>query len=292
MNKRDLLKKGMKDDISLHTKIFNDIKNININNIKLNPFQPRKSFDDENIQELANSIKDNGLLQPISITKDNILIAGERRLRACKILKLEKIKCIIIQNIDNDKLERLAIIENLQREDLNIFDESEAIGKLVQKNSIRTVATMLNKSKGYIADRNIISKIPNLDKDYAKEHSLKHKDLIKLSQLGLDEYKSVRQADSINYDNSDQINEVKPKFKKPKTDLSKHISTQNKNQQTMLNDGKIEKYKLTNEDIETKKQYSDNGFLILFSNDEIAIKGNKKAFDVYAILEMLKNNNQ
>ena len=94
---------------------------IDVNKIKPNPYQPRKEFKKESIIELANSIKKHGLLQPIILIKDKneyILVAGERRLRAIKELNKGKIKAIVVDYSLSD-LREYALIENIQREDLN-----------------------------------------------------------------------------------------------------------------------------------------------------------------------------
>mgnify|MGYP001403508554 FL=1 len=110
---------------------------VNINKIKTNPDQPRKYFNQKSLDELAESIKEKGILQPItikSIDDDYFeLIAGERRLRAAKILKLETVPAYIIKvDSEVEKLE-LALIENIQRNDLNAIEEAEAYNLLKNK---------------------------------------------------------------------------------------------------------------------------------------------------------------
>lgn len=98
-----------------------------------NPFQPRREFDPEELSALAESIRENGLIQPISVRKINggfELIAGERRLRACKIAGRQKIEAIVYDISDGDSAV-WALIENLQRSDLDPFEEAEAMAKLV-----------------------------------------------------------------------------------------------------------------------------------------------------------------
>jgi ParB family chromosome partitioning protein len=99
----------------------NKIVELDINEIKPNPNQPRKIFDEEKLKELSDSISSHGLLQPITVIKDKIdgyiLIAGERRLKAHKLANLDTIKAIII-DIEEFKLRELALIENIQRDDL------------------------------------------------------------------------------------------------------------------------------------------------------------------------------
>lgn len=106
----------------------NKISNIKIIDIRRNRYQPRESINEETLNELISSIKENGILQPILVRKDGIyyeLIAGERRLKACIALAKETIPSIIL-DIPENKLLQLALIENIQREDLNPIDEAKA----------------------------------------------------------------------------------------------------------------------------------------------------------------------
>ncbi|MFA7572443.1 MAG: ParB/RepB/Spo0J family partition protein, partial [Lutispora sp.] len=104
------------------------ILNIPIENIAPNPYQPRKNFNNLSLDELSNSIKSYGVLQPINVRKIGAegyeLIAGERRLRAAKIAGLEEIPAIVVEVVEQDSAV-IALIENLQREDLSFLDEAE-----------------------------------------------------------------------------------------------------------------------------------------------------------------------
>ena len=110
---------------------------VDIKKIKTNPDQPRKYFDEKSLNELVDSIREKGILQPITIKvlDDNSfeLIAGERRLRAAKILKSETIPAYIIKVDSNVEKLELALIENIQRNDLNTIEEAEAYFLLKQK---------------------------------------------------------------------------------------------------------------------------------------------------------------
>lgn len=113
----------------------NYIHELNISSIDINNEQPRKTFDDEDIAELAASIKANGLLQPITVTKNGdryTIVAGERRYRAVRSLQMETIPAII-RNISRRQSMELALIENIQRSDLNPIEEAAAIGALMQE---------------------------------------------------------------------------------------------------------------------------------------------------------------
>ena len=106
---------------------------IDINLIKSNEEQPRRSFDDEKILELAESIKSNGIIQPLVLKKVNneyIIVAGERRWRAAKLIGLKEVPAIIM-NLTEKQILEISLIENIQREDLNYIEEALAYKKLI-----------------------------------------------------------------------------------------------------------------------------------------------------------------
>ena len=112
----------------------NDIIEITLEEIRSNPYQPRKSFNEESIKELADSIKEYGIVQPI-IVKKTIkgyeLIAGERRTKAARVAGLETIPAII-KEFDDQEMMEIALVENIQREDLNPIDEAKAYENIIQ----------------------------------------------------------------------------------------------------------------------------------------------------------------
>lgn len=133
-----------------------EILEISLKEIRPNPFQPRKTFDEEALLELAESIKNDGLLQPIVVTEDidgYILIAGERRLRASKIAKLKTIRCIVVHS-DEDKMRKLALLENIQREDLNSIELAQSYEELIKIHDIthQELSTMIHKSRTHITN--------------------------------------------------------------------------------------------------------------------------------------------
>lgn len=109
-----------------------------IDRIAPNKFQPRVHFDEENLKELSDSIRENGVIQPLIVTvspdQDGYeLVAGERRLRASKLAGLKKVPVVVMDVDAEDTLLELALIENIQRTDLNPIEEAEAYNKLIQK---------------------------------------------------------------------------------------------------------------------------------------------------------------
>ena len=115
------------------------IRKIDVSLVKPNPNQPRKIFDEEKLHELSESIKEHGLLQPIVVIENAdgtfTLIAGERRLRAHKLANLEQIKAIVVDE-DELKLRELALIENIQRDDLNIIELAFCYAQLLNEHNI------------------------------------------------------------------------------------------------------------------------------------------------------------
>ena len=129
---------------------------LDIHMIVPNPYQPRKHFNDASLEDLANSIREYGLLQPVLVYKDDsqyVLIAGERRLRASKKLGLEKIKAIVA-DIDLSLLREVALIENIQREDLNPIDLACAYQELINVHNLthEELAERLQKSRAQITN--------------------------------------------------------------------------------------------------------------------------------------------
>ena len=132
------------------------ILDIPLKDIRPNPFQPRKSFNEESLQELAESIKNDGLLQPVVVTEDidgYILIAGERRFRASKLAKLKEIRAIVL-NSDEHKLRQFALIENIQREELNAVELAEAYNELLKLHELthEELSSMIHKSRTHITN--------------------------------------------------------------------------------------------------------------------------------------------
>ncbi len=135
---------------------------LNISDIKPNLQQPRSYFDNNSIKELAESIKGQGLLMPILVKKHSnsinnkkfIIIAGERRWRACKSLKMKTINAIVIKNTSEKSDALSAIIENVQREDLSVLEEAIAYDKLIKNYKMKheEVAKSTGKSRSYITN--------------------------------------------------------------------------------------------------------------------------------------------
>lgn len=142
-----------------------EIQEIKLDEIKANPYQPRKTFDEEKLDDLAGSIKNHGVLQPIVVRKaitGYTIVVGERRFRASQRAGMSHIPAIVKSLTDEDMME-LAIIENLQREDLNAIEEAESYKKLMTdlKLTQQQVAARLSKSRPYIANMLRLLHLPN-----------------------------------------------------------------------------------------------------------------------------------
>lgn len=225
-NKRKALGRGLEElfnieDVTygnleekiMETAKIDEIKEIPISELRVNPYQPRKTFDESALMELAESIKDHGVIQPI-IVKRSIkgyeIVAGERRYRASIIAKKETIPAIIRDFSDQQMME-IAILENLQREDLNAIEEADAYRNLMLKLNLTQdeVAKRLNKSRSHITNMIGLLSLPTYVKDFIAENKIsmgharvlsKIEDAAKIEELAdrvVAENLSVRQLEEL-----------------------------------------------------------------------------------------------
>lgn len=150
---------------------------INPEKIELNPHQPRKTFNEEELNNLVSSIREHGILQPIVVikTENNSfqLVAGERRLRAAKILGLKEVPAIVREAKDLEKLE-LSLIENIQRQDLNPIEEAEAFQKLNLEFSLtqEEIARRVGKKRPTVANIMRLLQLPDEIKKALAENKI------------------------------------------------------------------------------------------------------------------------
>lgn len=175
------------------------VQDLPLAEIHPNRYQPRRTFSDDSIQQLAQTLQEEGLLQPIIVRQDQgeyEIIAGERRFRAAKSLGWEKIPAIV-NNLDDQQTASLALIENLQRENLNPIDEAQAYEQLMQLNDLTQtqLAQDIGKSQSYVANKLRLLKLAEPVQEYlAKgELSARHGRAI----LGLSEEDQVKLAEEI-----------------------------------------------------------------------------------------------
>ena len=210
------------------------IEELDVNIVVPNPNQPRKIFDEAKLQELSESIKKHGLLQPITVVESSdgkfTLVAGERRLRAHKLAGIDTIKAIIT-NIEELQLRELALIENIQRDDLNIIELAYSYAQLINEHSLthEDLSEKVFKSRSSITNTlRLLQLSPYVQQMLASEKiSAGHAKVM----LGLDDQTQQKVADSIigqklsvreteqlvkELKKPDEKKEAKPKSKKEK----------------------------------------------------------------------------
>lgn len=199
------------------------LKNIDINKITVNKQQPRTVFDEEKIEELANSIKENGLIQPIIVRKKDKkyeIIAGERRYRACKLAGLKEISCVI-EDYNDQEVSTLAIIENIQREDLSPIEEAKAYQSLMNEYHYKQseLAKIVGKKQSTIANKLRLLKLSDdvifaVDrKQITERHARAMLSVDKDKQTDI--LKEVLKK-QLNVSQTEKLVNKKPKPKKPK----------------------------------------------------------------------------
>ncbi|QES95711.1 ParB/RepB/Spo0J family partition protein [Orientia tsutsugamushi] len=183
---------------------------LNINQLTVNPHQPRKSFDHDSLVELSESILVHGIIQPIIVNKTEdqskyIIIAGERRWRAAKIANLIEVP-VVIRDIDNDQVLQVALIENIQRQKLNIIEEAEGYLKLIEEFNFTqdSLSKILGKSRSHIANVLRLNSLPIPVKDSLIQGKITmghartligHEDAIKISETIIKQNLNVRQTE-------------------------------------------------------------------------------------------------
>ena len=203
------------------------VEEIAVKSIAANPFQPRKHFDEQALKELSQSIAEHGLLQPIVVIEKEdgyLLIAGERRLRAHKLAKLTNIKAIIANvEIDEIRLRELALIENIQRENLNAIELANSYAELIEVHNIThdDLSSIVHKSRSQITNTMRLLSLSS----YAQEQLAEGK----ISQghakvlVGLDEKKQKIVIDSV-IGQKLSVRDTENMVKNYKGDVSKNVA--------------------------------------------------------------------
>ncbi|MEW8995641.1 ParB/RepB/Spo0J family partition protein [Clostridium sp.] len=270
MKKTGVLGKGLSSLIPEND--FQDSNNeqvisIDINLIKPNKDQPRKHFDNEKLIELANSIKEHGIIQPVIVRKENqiyVIIAGERRWRAAKLLNLKELP-VIIKDLSDVEVVQISLIENIIREDLNPIEEATAYKKLLNDFNLtqEEISKQVSKSRSAIANSLRLLNLDERIQGYLIEGvlseghgrtilALENKDdQYIVAQKVIDENLNVRQTELLvrNYYISDDDNKYKRVNNKSKNDiyykdikskLENHFNTKVSISNNSKNKGKIE----------------------------------------------------
>ncbi|MGX7107319.1 ParB/RepB/Spo0J family partition protein [Hutsoniella sourekii] len=207
------------------------VEEVALDDIRPNPYQPRKNFDQAGLEDLADSIRQSGVFQPVILRQSAIkgyeLIAGERRVRASRIAGKETIPAIVRQ-LDEEAMIEIAVVENLQREDLSPLEEAEAYQMLMDKLSLTQseVAERIGKSRPYIANYLRLLHLPEAIKTYLNEEKLsmgqartllglKDKQaLVPLAEKVIKEQLTVRQLEELVSKLNNQEQKTKPPTKK------------------------------------------------------------------------------
>lgn len=176
MEKKRGLGRGLDSFFGAQQEENKEAETLAVEAIETNPHQPRKYFSEESIDELAESIQAVGVLQPLLIKKDgdtNLLIAGERRLRAAKKAGLKEVPVRFI-DVDEEEGDRISLIENVQREDLNPMEEAEAYETLRKKYKYtqEKIAGLVGKSRPYIANSLRLLKLEPVVKEMLRREEL------------------------------------------------------------------------------------------------------------------------
>ena len=190
------------------------VQQIPLTDIRPNPYQPRKTFDETALNELAESIRISGVFQPIILRESKVkgyeIIAGERRFRASKIAEKETIPAII-REFDEEKMMEVAVLENLQREDLTSLEEAEAYEMMMKKLKLtqEEVATRLGKSRPYIANYLRLLGLPDAVKEMLQKEDISmgqartllglkdKKQITKLAKRVVRDHLTVRQLEQL-----------------------------------------------------------------------------------------------
>lgn len=288
-NKRRALGRGLEElfsieDINygnLEEKIMEtvheeEIQELPLSELRVNPYQPRKTFNEESLNELAESIKEHGVFQPI-IVKKSIkgyeIVAGERRFRASKLAGKETIPAIV-RNFTDEEMMEIAVLENLQRENLNAVDEANAYKTLMENLHLTQdqVSKRVNKSRSHITNLLGILALPEDVLTLVKENKLtmgharclsKLSDIEKINELTkkvLEENLSVRELEALV--SGEEIERKNKIVKKPKS-----------NEYTSLEKELTEYYG-------TKVKIANKKLIISFENNQ----------DLNRILEMINYN--
>ena len=198
-NKKKALGKGLEELFSNASFSFDNFEDeivkeeqknsieINVNEIHSNPYQPRKTFSDESLSELASSIKEYGVVEPIIVKKDvkgYIIVAGERRTKAAKMAGLKTIPAIVKDFTDQEMME-IALLENIQREDLNPIDTAESIDNIIKKHNItqEDFSKKFGKSRSYVTNLLGLLRLPKEVQDKVKKGTLSMSHARSLSKL-------------------------------------------------------------------------------------------------------------
>ncbi len=239
------------DDIEkgIETSVNYKHKELNVNDIIANPYQPRREFDLTALNELKESILQHGVITPVLVRQSSIkgyeLIAGERRLRASKLAERETIPAIIV-DFNDDQMMEVSLIENIQREDLNVVEEAKAYQQMIDRFGYtqEKLADKMNKSRSYITNLTRLLKLPREILQLVVDNKLttghvrplitldSEEEMIKLAKIAVRDNLSVRQVEQLTKKHPTEKIIIK---KKPKKEYQYPIELLEKKFQTKVN---------------------------------------------------------
>ncbi len=228
--KKEVVKKA-----SIEENVDNMVIMINLKDIITNPYQPRKHFEENEINELSESIKQHGVIQPVIVKKNvkgYILVAGERRFRACKVAGVKEVPAIV-RDFSEQEMAEVALIENIQRKDLNILEEALAYEQLMQNHNFtqQKLADNLGKSRTHITNALRLLKLPYIVKEMLRHSKIEFGHakvllgiddedvLVNLAKKVHEEEMSVRALERI----VEKIKNVQTSNKKPKNETDMYV---------------------------------------------------------------------
>ena len=253
MNKENnKLGMGLGALLNTNNQTKNNTKKIDISKIYSNKKQPRKNFEEKEIKELSESIKNQGLIQPIVVreTSGNMyeIIAGERRWRACQLAGLHSVNCVVM-SVDDKSVYELALIENIQRENLNVVEEANAYKNLIELNGIKNeeLSKKIGKSSSHISN---LIRILDLDEE--------------ILQMIIDGKISMGHARALigipnSVEKAKEIFEKKLSVRDVEKSTSKHKHTRKKQTEKDPNIIDLEKELSDKIGLKTEIEFSDNG---------------------------------
>jgi ParB family chromosome partitioning protein len=253
MNKENnKLGMGLGALLNTNNQTKNTTNKIDISKIYPNKKQPRKNFEEKEIKELSESIKNQGLIQPIVVRETSggmyEIIAGERRWRACQLAGLHSVNCVVM-SVDDKTVYELALIENIQRENLNVVEEAKAYKNLIVSNGIKNeeLSKKIGKSSSHISN---LIRILDLDNE--------------IHQMIIDGKISMGHARALigvpnAVEKAKEIFEKKLSVRDVEKSTSKHKQTRKKQTEKDPNIADLEKELSDKIGLKTEIEFSDNG---------------------------------
>jgi ParB family chromosome partitioning protein len=253
MNKENnKLGMGLGALLSTNNKNKSSTNKIDISKIYPNKKQPRKNFEEKEITELSESIKNQGLIQPIVVRETSggmyEIIAGERRWRACQLAGLHSVSCVVM-SVDDKNVYELALIENIQRENLNVVEEAKAYKNLIELNGLKNeeLSKKIGKSSSHISN---LIRILDLDEEI-------HQMIIN-GKISMGHARALIGVPNA-VEKAKEIFEKKLSVREVERSTSKHKQTRKKHSEKDPNIADLEKELSDKIGLKTEIEFNDNG---------------------------------